>query len=342
LRALAFPIGLVFFTLGHAQWERTAFPIGGDVPALLAAGSDLYAASRGGGVYRSPDNGLTWTALDSGLADKYVNCLAYSGSALFAGTPSGVFASSDRGASWAARDSGLPRNPVIRCLALSGSDLFAGTEASGIFRSSDQGRSWARMDSTSPAYSLRAFLVTGAGLFAAAANGVYRSTDSGRHWMEVNTGLDDRYVESLAAMGPRLFAGTEGGVFVSMDMGEHWTKSNAGLNPTYHDAASLLVVGSDLFAGTTLGVYRSANNGADWTESSSGFQKLDFILALAANGEYMFASVTTSTTDNGVWRLRIPATGIVPRLRGIPARRSSAWFFRQGARFTVGGRKLAG
>ena len=47
---------------------------------------DLFAATFGGGVFLSTNNGSNWTAVNTGLANLYVNTLAISGTNLFAGT----------------------------------------------------------------------------------------------------------------------------------------------------------------------------------------------------------------------------------------------------------------
>ena len=44
-----------------AQWIQGQGADGGDFRALMKVGDDIYAGSQYGGVYRSTNNGDTWT-----------------------------------------------------------------------------------------------------------------------------------------------------------------------------------------------------------------------------------------------------------------------------------------
>jgi hypothetical protein len=86
------------------------------------------------GVFRSTDNGTSWTAVDSGLTNNVVTSFAVYGSELFAGTFSGgIFLSTNNGTSWSNVDSGFTNTPV-QSFAISGSYLFAGTVGSGVWK----------------------------------------------------------------------------------------------------------------------------------------------------------------------------------------------------------------
>src|SRR6266498_287435 len=74
-------------------WVRTSGPGGGSVNAYAAIGSILFAGSFNGGVYRSTDDGVSWTAVNHGLFETDVRTLAFHSTTLFAGTGHGVFRS---------------------------------------------------------------------------------------------------------------------------------------------------------------------------------------------------------------------------------------------------------
>ena len=85
------------------------------------------------GIYLSTNSGSTLIAVDSGLTNTSVSCLAISGSSLFAGTfGGGVFLSTNSGTSWTSVNSGWTSTNVS-CLNISGKDLIAGTNQ-GVWR----------------------------------------------------------------------------------------------------------------------------------------------------------------------------------------------------------------
>src|SRR5262245_24423986 len=101
-------------------------PGGGVGQALAASGTTVFAASARAGVFRSTNNGASWTSVNSGLTDLTVLALAFGGTSVFAGTNSGgVFRSTNDGASWTAVDNGLanPRARPVEALALESTGL---------------------------------------------------------------------------------------------------------------------------------------------------------------------------------------------------------------------------
>jgi hypothetical protein len=62
------------------------------VSALFSNGSDLFAGTRAGAVFRAINQGEGWAAVNAGLTDLRVRSLVVVGATLFAGTSgSGVF-----------------------------------------------------------------------------------------------------------------------------------------------------------------------------------------------------------------------------------------------------------
>ncbi len=100
----------------------------------FALSDSIVFAGSYDGVFRSTDNGLSWTGVNNGLTDLNVKSLAISDTNLFAGTiNAGVFLSTNNGASWTEINTGLAITDVPS-LAVSATNLFAGSYGSGVYR----------------------------------------------------------------------------------------------------------------------------------------------------------------------------------------------------------------
>jgi hypothetical protein len=273
----------------RGQWESIQVPdstldVNGGI-ALAMSGTSLFAGTPTRGIFRSTDDGTSWTAVNTGLpwhmfGGYYgaVSCFAVSDANLFAGGNDGVFLSSNNGTSWVAFSAGLPyvagndssRWYSVYRLAASEMDLFAVTEEGVFLRASNSTR-WTAVSGglpRSPYDSTRylgvsCLVFSGTNLFAGTGNGVYMSTNRGTTWTAVNEGLHSdvhdttRYIPvvCLAVSGTNLFAGASwsttepsGGVFRSTNSGTTWTYVSSAF--PYTRVNSLVVRGTNLFAGT--------------------------------------------------------------------------------------------
>jgi len=112
--------------------------------ALAVKDTDVFVGT-GAGVFRSTNNGTSWTSLNSGLTNSWVNALAFNGSDLIAGTRDGVFLSTNSGLSWTAIDSGLSCT-YVQALAVNDDKFFVGT-LFGVFLSTNNGTNWIGVNS---------------------------------------------------------------------------------------------------------------------------------------------------------------------------------------------------
>ncbi len=288
--------------VAQLQWRQTSGPEGGRINAFLSDEINLYAGTYRGGVYRSNNNGESWTAANAGLADQSVFSLAMIGTNLFAGTNSGVYRSTNNAGNWTAVNEGLPTSfPDINSLAVIGTNLFA-AHFSGVFRSTNNGESWAMASTGLMARSIRSLAVSGTNLFAGTQlGGVFRSTNNGESWTPVNMGLPpNKEISALFASGTNIYAGVggfleDGAVYRSTDQGQSWTL--VGSVFPKERVASLAVSGTSLLAGTFGGgVFRLAENGESWVESNSGLRH-GVVFALAVKETDIFAG-----TQGGVFR----------------------------------------
>ena len=271
-RTITLPSLFLLYSHTHplvAQWQNTHGPYGGNVYALAAIGQSLFAATDKG-VYRSSNEGESWTAVNNGLVSKNVRALATSGSTILAGTlVSGIFRSTDNGQSWIAIG-GSPTSYLRFALAMNGNYIFAGIDSMGgsFFRSSDNGATWGASTNGWPTGNVACFLFCDSVVLAGSeGGGVFRSTDDGSSWMPSNNGLTSCFVLSLLAKDSVIFAGTaDHGIFRSTDNGLTWIAVNTGL-PSALDIGifGMAIMGNDVLVTTWgYGFYRSSDNGQSW------------------------------------------------------------------------------
>ena len=303
----------------HAQWIQTNGPRGGSIRSFVAVpneagGTSLYSGSIR--VWRTDDQGASWTPLSNGLTD--LNAMALlavpngsGGSDIVVGTANGIFRSADDGASWNASSTGIPPNLSIYALTSGpngsgGTNLYAGTYLGNAFRSTDNGASWTEVNSGLPLgqANVNALTTTASGtVLAGTGNGIYRSTNFGASWTRVFT----LYGLSFARNGATLYAGTSNGVYRSTNDGASWTAINSGMGFTWTYAMAAIPNGSGvtLFAGAG-GVLRSTDNGVTWVSVNNGLSSLTvYALTTAPNatgGTDVYAGTTEGvfrTTNNG-------------------------------------------
>jgi photosystem II stability/assembly factor-like uncharacterized protein len=100
---------------------------------------EIFAGTDGGGVFRSTDNGSTWT--QTGLKNIEVRSLAINSAGhLFAGTiGGGVYRSTDNGKNWIEVNNGLTHPYILTIAINSAGHIFAGCPRDGLFRSTKNG-----------------------------------------------------------------------------------------------------------------------------------------------------------------------------------------------------------
>ena len=236
-------------------------PVLAHAQGLDARASRAPARTSSFHVYRSDDQGRSWTEVGEGLPKAArVHALAVEGSTAYAGTDDGVFVSVDGGRRWAARVM-TPASPV-QCFAIAGRRVYAGTREAGVFVSGDGGRSWRRIADGLTDPNVRSLASRGSVVYAGTdSEGVFMLPDGEERWTPLGRGLPERpQVFDLAVEGRHLYAAlySKGLHRLEAD-GGRWEKVG-GVTPL-----RFLVRGETLLAGHNPGgVHRSVDGGATW------------------------------------------------------------------------------
>ena len=266
-----------------ADFGLATGPLNYDVNVLAVKDSILFAGCTTYGVSRSVDSGSIWTAVNFGIGNNEIRGFAQNDSDIFINPIFGIFRSRDDGLTWSQLASTLTVNCVLAygpylltglegpadscifrssnggnswtksqirssvdCIVANSSNVFAGTVDSGIFVSRDSGATWQQANNGLPYASYVHALTTHDTLLVAGTwGGIYVSGDNGNSWRGANVGLKDKRTWSLLSAGKYLFAGSVSqGIFLSTNDGANWKPIGLAID----EIESMAVFGSRLFA----------------------------------------------------------------------------------------------
>lgn len=278
--------GLLLLPSSAVAGQDTWTPLGLYGGVVMSVASDpapggiIYAGTTFGGVYRSLDDGASWSPLTNQIDQPAVLALALDPGApntVWAGTSdNGVWRSTDAGDTWTQVNTGLT-DFTIRALAYepTGGVLLAGTATGGVFRSTDAGSTWTASNSGLTTLNITDFAVEDGSsvvYLGSGSNGVFRSDDLGQTWSVLGT-LPDAFVTAVARVpgNPQLvYAGTFfSGVFISGNGGQTWGAIGSDIgNPQIRDLAIVVAGAPVVYAATAAGLFRSSFYGLSFSPTN--------------------------------------------------------------------------
>jgi hypothetical protein len=276
------------------------------IQAIAATGSSTLLAGNVSGLYRSTDNGATWSSNVSGLPQTAsgpfsvgasINALtATSAGTAVAATAAGIYRSSDGGATWTS--AGLSGTAVKTVLALPGTTTLYAL-ASGLYKSSDDGKTWTAVSSWSfgTPTALAAHPTDGVTVFVGDSSGSVRSSaDGGSTWTQLG-GAAATSGSILALAVPAsdatsLVAATANGIYQYTSgptIGGLTINPISGVQPST-DVASDEIVITGLTAPTAISIVGGSYsvNGGSYTQASG----------LVTNGARVNIKLTSSSSYN--------------------------------------------
>jgi hypothetical protein len=157
-------------TNGGANWTLgTGEPLSGIYVSFAGLGTSVFAADRyDNDVYKSTDNGITWSALHSGISSPY--SLTATATNLYAGCYGyGVYVSTNSGTTWGTAAGGT-YSGWVNAVATDGSAIYAGTDG-GVYCLPSSTGSWGPVNTGLTVLKVTSCLVTGGSLFVGTAGG---------------------------------------------------------------------------------------------------------------------------------------------------------------------------
>ncbi len=289
------------------HWVRSDAGIRNKNISMLTAIDSIILAGTNDGMYRSTDNGNSWSEVNQ-LKGIPIYSMDANESEVYTlvqitGDQSGLYRSTDKGESWKLIE--YPPH-MFTSLAMVGSAVFACSKFKGVFKSTDSGNTWNQI-SDGVGENVRSIKACGTSVFAFVDNTVFRLAYNESVWKEVNKGLPNSEVRTVSAGKFAIYAvcpdsaNLDNKVYKSTDNGDNWTKLSVQVPPeTIH---CIEEIGENLFVGTRFnGIYRSSVSGGEWSLSNLGLAMKN-ITALHVIGSTLFAGTLDSrvyrSTNNG-------------------------------------------
>jgi len=156
--------------------------------AVHPANSNIvYAGTYLGGIFRSPDNGSTWTQASTHYYNYAMTTSPAAPDVAYSGGYNDIYKTTDAGATWFASSSGLSGYYIygLAMSPLTGSNVYAGDNV-GFFKTTDGGSSWVNSTNNLNIGAILNFAVapsSGSTIYTSFEEiGVYKTTNCGTNW----------------------------------------------------------------------------------------------------------------------------------------------------------------
>lgn len=224
------------------NWEYT----GTDVkPARGIYNFNGYLFAVDGGIKRSTDGGVTWTATSFGHIT--VDRLVFNGETIFAGTNNGVFRSDDMGETWPEANGGVAHSNKV--LYVKGNNLYAADNYGsnpGIWYSTDKGQTYTSIRGNIAETEYNAITEIGGYTYIVVSpEKLYKAPAGTSNWTVVDA---SEYPTNIFSSHGLIFLSDANGVYLSKDQGDSWEVIHDGLTWQEYKMNFSMIANDTLYA----------------------------------------------------------------------------------------------
>lgn len=322
------------------QWIQVSGLYGEPVGSVRATSNRLFAMTASG-VYRSDNNGASWTNIPQLFLANVVMGLRSSGDTVTVYADPDNYVSINNGNTWIELPS--PNTPSFCSdVASGGGMIYYGTWGDYLYVSNNSGTSWTQTTQGLTTSEINAITTEGTTVYVGTDDGVFKSTNSGTSF--TFSGLTGEYVNKVYVKSPNVFAYTTTGIYKSGDNGTTWGpfqplisyadildfavsgnrvfaatagelistntsvanwQANGALtssNVTY--TFGVYTQGTTVYVGTNRGVFESMNNGTSWVEKNTGIIPASITALTVTDSDTLYAGASiygVSHYDGNQW-----------------------------------------
>jgi photosystem II stability/assembly factor-like uncharacterized protein len=213
---------------GGRQWQQIASLDGADAMGWAVTTGAVLAGGHPG-LYRSTDNGATFTKLTGAATVPDAHALGGNGDTVYLGSPqAGLVASTDGGQTWQPRNAQAGRSFMGTILVdpANPDRLIAPDMSQGLVSSTDAGRTWKPLGGPSGAMAVTWNPADTRQIIAVGSTGSARSSDGGATWQNIQMPAGISAV-TFDSAGRTAYAaaldGDKAAIYRSTDAGTTWT-----------------------------------------------------------------------------------------------------------------------
>jgi hypothetical protein len=290
---------------------------GNDLPLIGA----LQSVNGGGPLFKSIDDGASWTASSSGLTGTGIWSLAGAGrrpADLYAATFGQIFHSRDQGRTWRAQreaTAGVALGHQFLVDPLTPSILYSVDTRDGVLKSTDAGATWSKLPlDVGQIIAIAMAPSAPSHIYAGGLSGVFHSATDGLTWsrvLDLTASQSTRRVQTLG-VDPQdaevVYAALSDGTILRRDRGAQWTEA-ASVRCPIDQFVFAAGIPSTIYARACGNFWKSVDKANSWTELDvAGRSIIDIALDPAVPNAIYAAAGSQGvhrSTDRGAswWKL---------------------------------------